>query len=173
MKKVLVAGAVALVTMVNAQTKFGANAGMLVGSAKAEAPGMSETNSSTGFYAGFFAEINAGNKIKIQPTVNYANIEDESALQIPVMVKYYVDPKFNLQFGPQFLFDLSDIPAELDQYYNKTNFAVAFGGAYEFTDKFFAEARYSVQLNNHLKNAPSGYSVKANYLNIGIGYKFN
>ena len=42
----------------------------------------------------------------------------------------------------------------------------------EFTQKLFAETRYSFQLNNHLKNAPSGYSVKANYLNLGLGYKF-
>jgi opacity protein-like surface antigen len=171
MKKLFLVGAIALFGAVSAQkTNFGANAGMLAGFAKAKTPMGNETNSSTGFYAGFFAEINAGNKVKIQPAVNYANIESSSALQVPIMVKYYAAPKFNLQFGPQFLFDLEDNP--IPEYYNSVNFALALGTAYEFTDKLFVEARYSFQLNNHLKNAPSGYSVKANYLNLGLGYKF-
>lgn len=44
------------------------------------------------------------------------------------MIKYYVDPKFNLQFGPQFIFDLEKnlIP----DYYNSTNFVLAFGAAH-------------------------------------------
>ncbi|QBO59448.1 porin family protein [Chryseobacterium salivictor] len=171
MKKLFLAGAVALFTGLNAQqTTFGANAGMLTAFAKVKTPGVTETDSQTGFYAGFFAEFSAGNNFKIQPAVNYANIGNSSALQIPVMVKYYVDPKFNLQFGPQFLFDLEENP--MPDFYNSTNFGLALGGAYEFTQKLFVEARYSFQLNNHLKNAPSGYTVKANYLNLGLGYKF-
>jgi len=171
MRKLFLVGAVALFASVNAQTtKFGATAGMLTGFAKAKTPQGNATDSSTGFYAGLFAEINAGSNFKIQPGVNYANIDGESALQIPVMAKYYVDPKFNLQFGPQFLFDLGENPYPNN--YNSTNFGLALGAAYEFTNKLFAEARYSFQLNDHLKNAPSGYSVKANYLNLGLGYKF-
>lgn len=69
---------------------------------------MNDTSTKTGFYAGFFAEINAGNQFKIQPALIYANIENASALQIPIMVKYYATLKFNLQFGPQFLLDLEE-----------------------------------------------------------------
>ncbi|KEY19969.1 outer membrane beta-barrel protein [Kaistella antarctica] len=171
MKKLFLVGAFALFTGVSAQqTKFGATAGMLTGFAKVKTPMGSDSDSQTGFYAGFFAEISAGNNFRIQPGINYANIDNSSALQVPIMVKYYVDPKFNLQFGPQFLFDLEK--NILPDYYNSTNVALALGGAYEFTPKLFVETRYSVQLNNHLKNAPSGYSVKANYLNLGLGYKF-
>lgn len=171
MKKLLLVGAVALFGVLQAQkTNFGANAGMLTGFAKVKTPMGDDSDSNTGFYAGFFAEITAGNMVKIQPAVNYANIDGGSALQIPIMVKYYVDPKFNLQAGPQFTFDLDDNP--FPDYYNSLNFGLALGTAYEFTQKLFVEARYSFQLNNHLKNAPSGYSVKANYLNLGLGYKF-
>lgn len=171
MKKLLLIGAVALFTAVNAQqTKFGANAGMLTGFAKAKTPLGNSSDSNTGFYVGFFAEISAGNTFKVQPAVNYANIDNSSALQIPIMLKYYVDPKFNLQFGPQLTFDLEENP--FPDYYNTLNFGLALGGAYEFTPKLFVEARYSLQVNNHLKNAPSGTSVKANYLNLGLGYKF-
>lgn len=171
MKKLLLVSAIAFFGLATAQkVNFGANAGMLVGFAKLKTPQGDISNSNTGFYAGIFAEINAGNKFKVQPAVNYANIENSSALQIPIMVKYYVDPKFNLQFGPQFTFDLEENP--FPDEYNSTNFGLALGAAYEFTQKLFLEGRYSFQVNNHLKNAPSGYSVRANYLNVGLGYKF-
>lgn len=173
MKKLLLVGALALFGAVSAQeVSFGANAGLLSGFAKGKTPNFTTNDSSTGFYLGFFGEFKAGDKFKIQPAVNYANIDSGSAIQVPIMVKYYVDPKFNLQAGPQFLFDLSDMPEGYNEVYNKTNFALALGAAYDFTPKFFAEARYSIQLNNHLKNAPSGYSIRANYLNVGLGYRF-
>lgn len=171
MKKSLFIGAMALFGCMNAQkTNFGVYAGLISGFAKGKTPSEKTTDSKSGFYAGFFAEISAGSKFKIQPALNYANIKDGSALQLPVMVKYYVDPKFNLQFGPQLTFDLEK--NSIPDYYNSTNFALALGAAYDFTQKLFLEGRYSFQLNNHLKNAPSGYSVRANYLNLGLGYKF-
>lgn len=171
MKKLFLTAAIALFATVNAQrTQFGANAGLLSGFAKVKSPAANETKSETGFYAGFFAEINAGDKIRVQPALNYANIENGSAIQIPIMLKYYVDPKFNLQFGPQLTFDLEKNP--LPDFYNPTNIGLAVGTAYEFSSQFFLEARYSLQLNNHLKNAPSGYSAKINFLNVGLGYKF-
>jgi opacity protein-like surface antigen len=171
MKKILLSSAIALFGLVNAQKAvFGADAGYIGGFAKAKTPFGNSTSSAGGFYAGFFAEFIAGSKFKIEPGINYANIENGSAIQIPIMVKYYVDPKFNLQFGPQFLFDLEKNPYPNE--YNSTNFGLALGAAYEFTQKLFLEGRYSFQLNDHLKNAPSGYSVKANYVNIGLGYRF-
>lgn len=171
MKKLLLSAAIAICGLAGAQkTVFGVNAGYLGGFARAKTPTFTNTNSAGGFYGGFFAEFAAGSKFKIEPAVNYANIDGESALQIPIMAKYYVDPKFNLQAGPQFLFDFSDNP--LPDNYNQTNFGLAIGAAYEFTPKFFLEGRYSFQLNNHIKNAPDGFSVRANYLNIGLGYRF-
>lgn len=172
MKKLFLVATLALCGAMNAQMKFGVNAGYLGGFAKAKTPTMSATDSNSGFYLGGFAEFTASEKIKIQPGINYLNIDGSGAMQVPIMAKYYVDPKFNLQLGPQFIFDFSEVSSDFKNYYNKTNFALALGAAYEFTDKFFAEARYSFQLNDHLKNAPSGYSLKANYLNIGLGYKF-
>lgn len=172
MKKLFLVGAMALFGAVNAQqAKFGMNAGLLGGFANVETPDYSISDNNFGFYAGFFAEFHVGSNFRIQPALNYANIENASALQIPIMAKYYVTPAFNLQFGPQFTFDLEDNP--IPEAYNTLNFGLAIGTAYDFSEKFFGEARYSFQLNDHFKNAPSGYSAKANYLNIGIGYKFN
>lgn len=172
MKKLFLVGALALFGAMNAQSaKFGLNAGMLTGFAKAKVPGYNETDSSTGFYVGALVELKFGS-FAIQPAVNYANISDGSGLQIPVMLKYYAIPKLNFQFGPQFLFDLEDTPAGYEDFYNKTNFGLALGAGFDFTSSLFAEARYSFQVNNHLKDAPSGYALKANYFNLGLGYKF-
>ncbi|QDP86375.1 PorT family protein [Chryseobacterium sp. SNU WT5] len=171
MKKLFLTASIALFTTLSAQkANFGVNAGLLSAFAKVKTPVASDANSETGFYVGFFAEINAGSKVKVQPAVNYANIQNGSALQIPIMVKYYVDPKFNLQVGPQFTFDFEENP--LPDYYNPTNIGMALGAAYDFSSKFFVEGRYAFQLNNHLKNMPSGYSAKINFLNVGLGYKF-
>jgi hypothetical protein len=102
MKKLFLVGALSLFGAMNAQSaKFGLNAGMLTGFAKAKVPGYSETDSSTGFYVGALVEIKFGS-FAIQPAVNYANISDGSGLQIPVMLKYYAIPKLNFQFGPSF-----------------------------------------------------------------------
>ncbi len=77
MRKLLLGSAIALFGLVNAQkVNFGANAGMLTGFASLKTPMGNDSDSNTGFYAGIFAEINAGNKFKIQPAVNYANIEN-------------------------------------------------------------------------------------------------
>jgi hypothetical protein len=73
-----------------------------------------------------------------------------------------------LQFVSQFTFDLEEnsFPKE----YNAKDFGLDLGAAYEFTQKLFVEGSYSFQVNNNLKNAPSGYSLRGNYLNLG--YKF-
>ena len=104
----------------------------------------------------------------MQPAVNYVKFKDDSYLQIPVMMKFYFLPKVNVQLGPQFAFRLDDVPDTI----NKTNFGAAVGLGADLFSGLLIEARYSFQLNDHLKNAPSGYSVKANYLNLGLGYKF-
>ena len=153
--------------------KFGVTGGLFSGFASAKGNGLSETNSSTGVYAGIFAEIAVTERFKIQPGLNYARLEDSNALQLPIIGKIYVVDNLNLQVGPQFLFDLSEVPADIKPYYNTTNIAIALGAGYDVTPKFSTEIRYSIQVNNHLKNAPAGYKLKANYLNVGIGYKFN
>lgn len=172
MKKLLIIGAVALFGAMNAQVKFGVVTGMATGMANGKAPGIPNTSSSaTGFYAGAFLELKAA-MFAVQPGVNYVNIDGGSAIQIPIIAKYYFIPKFNLQFGPQFLFETGEIPAAYKNVYNKTNLGIALGAGVDIVAGITAEARYSIQLNNHVKNAPSGTSLKANYLNIGLGYKF-
>ncbi len=173
MKKILLVAGLAVFGTASAQSdkaSFGVNAGMLTGFATVKTPFGNSSSSDTGFYAGFFAEFAAGKNFKIQPALNYANIDNASALQIPIMAKYYAASNFNLQFAPQFLIDLEENP--VPDAYTPFNFGLGLGAGYDFTTNLSAEVRYAFQLNDHFKNMPSGYSAKANYLNLGLGYKF-
>lgn len=156
----------------NAQIKFGVNAGFLSGEAKAKTIFGNYSESGNGMYAGIFSEVSVLGKLSVRPAVNYTRLKDSNGILIPIMAKYFVFSGFNVQAGPQFLIDLSSEPdIQLGTGYNKTNVALGFGIGYDFLDKFSAEARYSLQLNDHMKDATSNNTIKANYFNIGIGYK--
>ena len=45
------------------------------------------------------------------------------------------------------------------------------GIGYDIEDAFFAEARYTFQLNNSY-TVPEDFKIRGNYLTIGLGYKF-
>ena len=172
MKKIILVFGVLLCGIMNAQLKFGVNAGFLSGEAKAKTIFGNYNKSGNGFYVGVFSEMSVLGKLAVRPAVNYTRIKDTDVLMIPIMAKYFVFSGFNVQAGPQFLIDLSnEPPIDLGIDYNKTNVALGFGIGYDFLDKFSAEARYSLQLNDHMKDATSNNTIKANYFNIGIGYK--
>lgn len=167
MKKLFLVGALALFGAMNAQTKFGVNAGYLSLNAKVKILGQTGTASDSGYYLGVFGEFGK-DKVKFQPGLNIAGNGDGTSMYIPLTTKFYVADKFNLQLSPQFLFDFNEAPAG----YNNLNLGLGFGAGYDISDKFMAEARYSLQLNNHFENSSSDFSAKVNYLNIGLGYKF-
>lgn len=172
MKKIILVFGVLLCGIMNAQLKFGVNAGFLSGEAKAKTVFGESSQSGNGFYAGAFSEVNVFGKLAVRPSVNYTRLKDSDGLLIPIMVKYFVFSGLNVQAGPQFLIDLSSEPdIQIGSGYNKTNVGLGFGLGYDFLDKFSAEARYSIQLNDHMKDATSNNTIKANYFNIGIAYK--
>ena len=49
--------------------------------------------------------------------------------------------------------------------------ALTGGVGYEF-EKFTLDARYNYQTNDYLKDSSDANSLKINYFNIGLGYKF-
>ncbi|WP_394265489.1 outer membrane beta-barrel protein [Bergeyella zoohelcum] len=175
MKKFLFASAFALlgtVTM-NAQ-KLGVTGGLAHLGATAKLGNEKATNSATGGYIGLLAELPLGAKVKFVPGVNYIFVENSGGVQVPLIFKFNVAEGLNLQAGPQFLFDSGEVPEQFKNYYNKTNIAIAIGAGYDINDNFFIDARYGIQVNNHLKNIPSiaNASVRVNTLSVGVGYKF-
>ncbi|MFY0631084.1 MAG: PorT family protein [Flavobacteriaceae bacterium] len=154
----------------NAQ-KFGATAGLHNLSIKASNSGVSASVDGTGFYAGFFGEFQINESFNIQPEIQFAVSynDGDSAEQIvlPIMAKYYVSDKFNVQAGPQLDFALDSGPG-----LKALGIALGFGAGYDFSDKFFASGRYALGLNNRLDGATSGTTVKFNTIQVGLGYRF-
>ena len=144
-------------TFANAQKdmKFGVRGGF--NSASSDGGG----GSASGFFVGGLAEFSLGDKLVLQPGLNYhtfsANGASTSALSIPVLFKYNVAEKINLLAGPSLYYSLESEPVD------KTVFGLDLGASYDITENIFVEPRYSLGLTGE---------VKTNVLLIGVGYKF-
>ena len=144
----------------NAQkVEFGAKAGLNL----ANLIGDVQNNSTrVGFLVGTFAEIKVAQKFSIQPELLYSTqgLKYDGGkllldyLNVPVLVKYYVESKFSLEAGPQigFLlsakdkFDGKSVSREVDtkDEYEKIDFGLNFGLGYNLTEKLSIGARYNL-----------------------------
>ena len=175
MKKLLVIAALAFAGLgsVKAQeVSYGVTAGFHQLSLKASGGGgYTASANASGFYAGFFGEFKIDEKFNIQPEIHFASTykdgDSSNELIVPIMAKYYVSEEFNVQAGPQFDYILDSDTTGV----NKFGLGLGFGAGYDFSDKVFASARYSIGLTNRLKDAPSSVSAKFNTFQIGIGYR--
>lgn len=171
MKKLCLVALVALFSLSSygQETTFGATAGYLSGSIKAKSDGQSVSSSESGFYVGAFAEISISDVFSVQPELLYANIKDSGFIQIPIMAKYYVAEQFSLQAGPQVNISLEETGDD----FSAIGIALGIGAGYDITEDFLVSARYALQINNSYTGpGSSDLSLKTNFLNVGIGYRF-
>ncbi len=143
----------------------------------------------TGFNIGAFADVELSEKFHIQPELTYGSAGKLAFVYLPIMMKYYVADKINIQVGPQLSFstnlqdikdglkDIDDIlntEVNLDKAFNSTGVDLVFGAGYDISDKFFVQARYGLELTNRYDGPLSNsLSVRANTFTIGVGYSFN
>ena len=142
----------------------------------------------SGFYVGLVVDVEATPKLHIQPEIAYASAGDLSFVYLPVMVKYYIIPKVNIQLGPQLNFstELGDIKqairdiegvvgsnADLDDVLNSTAFDLGFGLGVDIIDQLRGQARYAVPLSD-IYDGPLGGSldIKNSTFQIGLVYMF-
>lgn len=174
MKKLFLTAVIifSFITISNAQSaQFGVTGGFANVSGNVSGGGVTVSDDGSGFFIGILADFGIS-KFHVQPEILYVNAEETNFLYIPVLLKYYVAPKFNLQAGPQaniLLEDTTDV-------FNSFGLDFSFGAGFDFTKRFFAEARYSFELTNRISDlpgAPSDASVRFNTITVGVGYKFN
>ena len=188
MKKVLLtAVAVMAFGLSNAQdVKFGAKAGLNMSNVTGDVEG---AEMKVGFQVGGFAEIKISDKFAVQPELVFTSLGDKedfmgttvtnnlNYIAIPVMAKYFVAEKFNIEAGPQIGF-LMSAKAEADgesvdikDALNSTDFGLNLGFGYDFTENIGVGLRYTAGLSNILKDSGD---LKANNSNIAltVGYKF-
>jgi hypothetical protein len=209
MKKiVLSAVAVLAFGFTNAQdVKFGAKAALNVATLTGD---VDDASSIIGFQVGGFAEFKLSEKFAFQPELLYSvqglkestteTVEGYLAdakmttklgyINVPLMIKYYATPKFNLEFGPQIGFLLSakgDVDytvyvegmaisgsdsIDFKDQASSVDFGLNFGLGYDFTEKFSAGLRYNLGLSNVYDIEGSDASAKNSVFSVAVGYKF-
>ena len=183
----------------NAQeAKFGVKGGLNIANLNFSGDGAPSTSSLVGFHIGGFTEIKVSDKFFIQPEVMYSTqgakfkmSEDGLTLNsfklgyinLPVMAKYYVAEKFNLELGPQIGFLTSakanasasgtTVDVDVKKAFESIDFGLNFGAAYDFTEKVSAGFRYNLGLSNIAKTEDGdNETVKNSLFSLSVGYKF-
>ncbi|MGJ8593290.1 MAG: outer membrane beta-barrel protein [Aquaticitalea sp.] len=146
---------------------------------------ISSENSEGGISIGLSANIKLSQKFYLQPSAQYAFVDDETFLFVPVMLKYDVANGFNLMAGPQGSFSFGDkqgLPI------NTFGLDASFGAGYDFNEHFYLEARYAFELTNRTPDGIKESSLdgidplistqtidlktKLNSIHVTIGYRF-
>ena len=187
------------------KAQFGLKGGLNSSTFVGDTEGM-DFKSRIGFNIGAFAAIELSEKITLQPEILFStqgaeaeNVEafvngsiytgdvkfNLSYINIPVMFKYYVADKFNLEAGPQIGFltsaetstTLDGFDQTVDQdakdYFESVDFGFNLGAGYDFTKNVSAGIRYNIGLSNVLKKQQGDNSESQNSVfSISMGYKF-
>lgn len=151
--------------------QFGVKVGFNSTTATAKAMGITASETIGGFYLGITSEFELSDAINLQPELQYVYVSKDnlntSFIQLPVMFKYYATDELSLHAGPQISYELQDSMTD----YTNLGIGLAAGLGYDFSENFYADARYSMDLNNHYTGS-ADYSAKYSGLQIGVGYKF-
>lgn len=181
-------------------TKFGVKAGLSAETLIGNIGGIRNFKSKLGYTFGGFADVNLCKKLSIQPELLYSwlgaksdgtinlggskydvkGVLDLSYLNIPIMVKYYVADKFNLEFGPQFSF-LLDVKSSVTydgitykiakESFETSDIGLNIGGGYDYTKHISLGARYSFGLKD-IQKISDNESLKNSVASFTVGYKF-
>ena len=192
MKKVFTLIAAAILCMsASAQTQFGFKVGFDMTNFWGEDinHGMKPS-----YQFGVLMEHQFNNKFAISPEVVFASqggkcddyTYNTNYINIPVMLKYYVTPKFSVDFGPQlgvnvyskFSVDGIDDAVDLKDATKDIDFGLGLGGTYNLTENAFIQARYTMGLTNtfgELKLGELGTyesNAKNGNIQVAFGMKF-
>jgi hypothetical protein len=189
MKKVILVAVIAIFSLVgvNAQTSFGAKAGLNSATLIGDVDG---NKSLIGFNAGVFAEIPLADSFYLQPELLYSTQGTEDYrylsnsiplvdklnldyINLPIMFKYDVANRFYLEAGPQvgFLVSAKRGNADIKDEFESTDFGANFGFSYGFTENLFAQARYNIGLSD-IDKSELNDKVSNAVLSFSLGYKF-
>jgi hypothetical protein len=188
MKKIIISMAIFAFGFANAQeTKFGVKGGFNLSNLTPS----EGAKSLLGFNIGGFAEVKLNEKFAIQPELLFStqgskfDIEGSmiknslSYLNIPVMFKYYVADKFNVEAGPQIGVLMSaklkgdGDSLDIKDAYKSIDFGVNCGVGYSFSENISAGLRYNLGLSNILKSIEGETTNEKNsVIQLSVGYKF-
>jgi len=134
---------------------------------------------------GGYIEIKESNKFSFQPellvSIQGARTDGYTRklkyVYIPLMTKYKITEKINIQAGPQigFLTSVKYNNYEVKERYNSIDFGVNLGVGYELSENMFLEARYCNGLIPTKKEKdldPGESETKNAVVQLSVGYRF-
>ncbi len=108
----------------------------------------------------------------VQPEVLFALAENSKFLYVPILAKFYIaDSKFHILAGPQ----ANIILEETGDDTKALGLDATFNAGYDINERFFVDARYSLELTNEISSDIEGaddVKARCNTFQVGIGYKF-
>ncbi|SNR15317.1 outer membrane beta-barrel protein [Tenacibaculum jejuense] len=137
------------------------------------------SDGASGYYIGVFSDIDLGSKFHLEPELQFVQIfnngETGELLALPVMFKYYLVNKFNVQAGPVLDLALNNESEEISSF----GIGLGFGAAFDINENFSLTTMYSLGLSNRSPDLnlsdfgqPLNVNTKFDFFQIGIGYKF-
>ena len=181
MKKLFVLIAAAIVCMsASAQVQFGAKAGFDMTNFWGSD---TEHGMKPSYQVGVLMEYKFNPHFGIAPEVVFASqggkyentTFNTNYINVPVMLKYYVNPSFSLDLGPQVGFNVyskytvKDMDAvDIKDGTKGVDFGVGLGGTYNLTDNAFVQARYTMGLSKTFEEG----DAKNGNVQIAFGMKF-
>jgi hypothetical protein len=192
-KIILSAIAVMAFGFTNAQeTRFGVKGGLNL--SNITGGNVDGTKSLVGFHVGGFAEIKIAEKFAIQPELLYSAQGSTfeagpffgdfdvklNYLNIPVLAKYYIVPKFSVEAGPQLgvLLSAKSEGEDVKDGFKSVDFGFNLGAGFHFTEDLSINLRYTIGLSPiaddaDIDNEEEYYdSAKNSNLALSLAYKF-
>lgn len=129
----------------------------------------------TSFYVGGFVDLGITEAFHIQPELLYSSegsADDMGVtyLKVPVMLKYYAAPGFNIQAGPYLGFKMATEDDLFDEAIKSMDFGVGVGAGYDLANGLFFDARYNLGLMDI--SEVDGVEIKNSGIQAGVGYRF-
>lgn len=170
--------------------RFGFDIGFSLNRATYEPEAGLERRIFGGFDGGFLVEFSLGNKLKLQPELNYTitGVELNTGtsertlklqyISIPLLLKMKISERFNLVAGPQHGILLSAwndpsglLASNVKQYFKFTDLVAVIGGEYKFPNGVFFGARYNHGMEQIVEEQ-MGFEMKSRYMTARVGYIF-
>lgn len=175
MKKI-VSLAVVLAAMLfigKANAQISIHAGYQNYSLKSEFGSLNKTESEGGFYAGLSYNTEVGAGLGVAPGLYFSYVEDIIDIRVPILLNWGInfgEIGVGVFAGPNINIGLAG-DAYTDELVKKNRFdlGVTFGGKVSY-QSISVEVGYNLGLLNQLKDAPDGYTLKANQFFVGVGY---
>ncbi|KYH05083.1 MULTISPECIES: porin family protein [Chryseobacterium] len=141
---------------------------------------------------------NLGGKAEVSmPGITVTEKMNLNRIVIPVSARYYATPELGIYAGPYVSFKTSNkvkfemsgpnagmvdpsgiregeryVERYLNDTLKSTDFGLFLGADYAIYKGLFVDARYSFGLTNMIKNPVDGETLKMNFFQLGVGYKF-